>query len=507
MYNLNEWHSVVRDTTAPTLTVDSGLRPKLFFGTELFIYNMTAMDDGQDISSNLQVITEGMLKSHVEGTATHTFSVLDSGGNEATLTTEVDVLGTWSQQTPVVHDFLTTTELPSNLTPDNDTTYEFNENGLQFTGDRPPSPYWNLIHQMNANGAAQFTLKGDGAGMTFRYANVDNHCWAVFLGGTIEIRERVNGDWTSRGSVPIENYSAETEYVFGLEVEDDIASIYLDGQPLGSVKVYDNLYNTGWGLWANSGSITFSKAMFAKPGDISFGAYDLPYLKPTALATIDGDAIESGAEFQLNGEGIANQPGTTIESYKWSQISLGTVIPISDPNAEKPFGTAPISTTSQEVTFELTVTDSNGETATATVEFTLLASSSYLLSLLAEVSKQRFTLQGSNILNCFQGRSNLEKVQFKPSSPNTAIALDNEGCYDFDENETQAVEVITPSGLISSANGDVEWEGSELYIRTGAFSSIKKHESARVVVYLANDTRGVVFAGPGLTANLIIHFN
>ena len=374
MYNLNEWHSVVRDTTVPTLTVDSGLKPKLFFGTELFIYNMTAMDDGQDISSNIQVVTDGMLKSHVEGTATHTFSVLDSGGNEATLTTEVDVLGTWVQQTPIVHDFLTATELPSNLTPDNDTTYEFNENGLQFTGDRPPSPYWNLIHQMNANGAAQFTLKGDGAGMTFRYANTDNYCWAVFLGGTIEIRERVNGDWTSRGSVIIENYSSETEYVFGLEVEDDIASIYLDGQPLGEIKVYDNLYNTGWGLWANSGNVTISKAMFAKPGDISFGTYDMKNQPPTANAGADIDDVAAGVTVTLDGSASFDGDGTIV-SYAWAQTGTGTAVILSGASTATPSFTAPTTANNQTLTFELTVTDNNGLPDTDTVTVDVLASS------------------------------------------------------------------------------------------------------------------------------------
>ncbi len=127
--------------------------------------------------------------------------------------------------------------------------------------------------------------------------------------------------------------------------------------------------------------------------------------------------------------------------------------------------------------------------------------------LLEEVAKQKFVIDGDSVLHGFAGRANLEKVRFKLASTNTNIALDEMGCYDFDENETQKVEVITPSGKISSESGDVEWDGSDLYIRAGAFSSQKAHESARVVVFLPGDDRGIVFAGPGLQANLIIRFN
>jgi hypothetical protein len=507
MYNLNEWHSVVRDTTAPTLTVDSGLRPKLFFGTELFIYNMTAMDDGQDISSNLQVITEGMLKSHVEGTATHTFSVLDSGGNEATLTTEVDVLGTWVQQTPVVHDFLTATELPSNLTPDNDTTYEFNENGLQFTGDRPPSPYWNLIHQMNANGAGQFTLKGEGAGMTFRYANVDNFGWAVFLGGTIEIRERVNGDWTSRGSVSIENYSAETEYIFGLEVEDDIATIYLDGQPLGEIKVYDNLYNTGWGIWSNSGSVTFSKAMFAKPKQINFGVYTVPSQPPTANAGPD-QSVAAGARVILDSS-LSSDPDGTIVARGWVQVAGDDVV-LDDPNAIRPEFIAPSKAEAQRISFDLVVIDDDDQASeSSTVHIDVAAVEQN--NVLNIIDKLNFTLDNDGTVTAYPGRANRETFRFKPSSAENLI-LDEEGYLDLSKNDIRRIEAsIVERGsvqVISSETDAIIIDVSRAHCRLGDLdvSSTTKAFDLTFTIYVGNDTKGVVMVAPSQEGNVSVKY-
>jgi len=357
MYNLNEWHKVERDSTAPTLQLESGLRPKLFFGTETFIYNMIARDDGEDISSSIRVITDGMLKSHVEGAASLTFSVLDSGGNEATLNTDVDVVGGWVQDEAIVHDFLSLTELPSNLTLENDTTYKITETGLQFTGSRPPSPYWNLIHQMNANGAAQFTVRGEGAGMTFRWRDSDNFNWAVILGGTIEIRERVNGAWLSRGALAIEDYDPTADYMLGLEALDDIVKVYIDGDKLGDIKVYDNLYATGWGLWSNSGNVTISKAMFAKPGDVTFGTYDMKNQAPTANAGPD-QSVKASTEFILNGSGSQDTDGTIVE-WQWTQTA-GDNVTLDLEVPSMPKAIAPSKMFPQQLTFELITVDDKG---------------------------------------------------------------------------------------------------------------------------------------------------
>lgn len=139
---------------------------------------------------------------------------------------------------------------------------------------------------------------------------------------------------------------------------------------------------------------------------------------------------------------------------------------------------------------------------TQTRIFTVTAES----ELLEAVSKQKF-LRDNTVISAFTGRSNIEELKFKLASTNAKIALDNQGYYDFDENETQKVIVVTDDGEISSENGDVEWEGSSLFVRFGAFSSRKSQLSARVVLFLAGDERGVVIAGPGLNANLLVKFN
>lgn len=88
---------------------------------------------------------------------------------------------------------------------------------------------------------------------------------------------------------------------------------------------------------------------------------------PTANAGTDLPTVTAGAQFQLNGSGVATQSGAAIVGYSWAQISTGTVVALSNPLINNPTGVAPSSDTAQTLTYELTVTDSNGLTAKDTV--------------------------------------------------------------------------------------------------------------------------------------------
>ncbi|PHS59295.1 MAG: hypothetical protein COB03_03100 [Alteromonas sp.] len=94
---------------------------------------------------------------------------------------------------------------------------------------------------------------------------------------------------------------------------------------------------------------------------------------PTANAGNDLPTVTAGAQFQLNGSGVATQSGAAIVSYRWVQISTGTVVALSNPLINNPTGAAPNSDAAQTLTYELTVTDSNGLTATDTVSVPVAA--------------------------------------------------------------------------------------------------------------------------------------
>ena len=194
-------------------------------------------------------------------------------------------------------------------------------------------------------------------------------------------------------------------------------------------------------------------------------------------------SLQVGETFQEPGYQAFNNKGVDITSEVTVTGSTSTAFPRTG-------------------TLEYNVVADGIAAETQTRIFTVTAES----ELLEAVSKQKF-LRDNTVISAFTGRSNIEELKFKLASTNTKIALDNQGYYDFDENETQKVIVVSDDGEISSDNGDVEWEGSSLFVRFGAFSSRKSQLSARVVVFLAGDERGVVIAGPGLNANLLIKFN
>jgi hypothetical protein len=204
---------------------------------------------------------------------------------------------------------------------------------------------------------------------------------------------------------------------------------------------------------------------------------------PVIILTGGNIALNVGELFQEPGYQAFNNKGVDITDQVTVTGSTSTAFPRTG-------------------TLEYNVVADGIAAETQTRIFTVTAES----ELLEAVSKQKF-LRDNTVISAFTGRSNIEELKFKLASTNAKIALDNQGYYDFDENETQKVIVVTDDGEISSENGDVEWEGSSLFVRFGAFSSRKSQLSARVVVFLAGDERGVVIAGPGLNANLLVKFN
>lgn len=87
---------------------------------------------------------------------------------------------------------------------------------------------------------------------------------------------------------------------------------------------------------------------------------------PVANAGQDLPNIAAGSTFQLSGNGVATEAGATIESYFWEQIE-GISGALEKDNAASVEGTAPTTSSEQLLTYELTVTDSNGKVGKDTV--------------------------------------------------------------------------------------------------------------------------------------------
>ena len=92
-----------------------------------------------------------------------------------------------------------------------------------------------------------------------------------------------------------------------------------------------------------------------------------PNQKPTATAG-DDQAVDAKSEVTLLGSGT--DPDGSIASYAWVQTG-GTSVDLSDTSSAEPLFTAPEEAANETLTFELTVTDNDGESASDTVDVTV----------------------------------------------------------------------------------------------------------------------------------------
>jgi len=87
-----------------------------------------------------------------------------------------------------------------------------------------------------------------------------------------------------------------------------------------------------------------------------------------ALPTVVGVDQTVYAQTRVTLTASATDTDGTIDSYLWTQTSAGTAVTLYDSGAEEPTFTAPIITTAETLTFEVTVTDNEDGTATDTID-------------------------------------------------------------------------------------------------------------------------------------------
>lgn len=216
------------------------------------------------------------------------------------------------------------------------------------------------------------------------------------------------------------------------------------------------------------------------------------YVPPVELDTTIPVITLTGGDISLSVGEAFEEPGYSAYDNKDGDLTASVVITGSTDTSYPRTGT-----------LSYNVRDEAGNNAvTKTRNFSVVSES----ELLAEIAKTKFALSTEKVFYAFSGRGNLDELKFKLNSTNQKIALDNEGCFDFSENDITKVSVISDSGEIDSSTSAVTWSGSSLFIQFGAFSSPAQRSSIRIVVYVGNDDKGIVIAGAGLPANIIVTF-
>lgn len=112
----------------------------------------------------------------------------------------------------------------------------------------------------------------------------------------------------------------------------------------------------------------FALAIFLTACGGSGGSSETANQSPSANAGID-QTVDENSLVTLNGSG--SDPDGTIASFNWKQLS-GTQVILSNATAASSSFTAPDIKPDEILSFELTVTDNSGATATDTVDVTVL---------------------------------------------------------------------------------------------------------------------------------------
>jgi len=87
-----------------------------------------------------------------------------------------------------------------------------------------------------------------------------------------------------------------------------------------------------------------------------------------AIASTTDNQLDNGDTGTMSG--ASSYGDNSIVSYAWTQIS-GDTVTLSGANTDTASFTVPASTDPQQLRFRLTITDSEGNTATSTVSFYL----------------------------------------------------------------------------------------------------------------------------------------
>ena len=182
----------------------------------------------------------------------------------------------------------------------------------------------------------------------------------------------------------------------------------------------------------------------------------IPNTSPTANAGTDQTA-QSGETVNLAGSG--NDTDGTIASYSWSQIG-GTTVTITGSNTANASFTAP--DVDSTLTFQLTVTDDGGATATDDVVITVTAPESLSIS---NASKMEGDIGSSDLaftVSLSGTAPGPVDVDYATSN-GTAIA----GSDYTATSGTLTILSGTSSGIINiPINGDIEVEGHETFTLT-----------------------------------------
>ena len=230
MLPLNTMQPVVRDTIPPTFSNDELVSAEVKYGTNVFVSGLKALDEGRDISRDIQYSFEGLPNTFVEGGSLNVlFYLYDGGANYIEQTVAVPIVGGPKYPTPVLFDFEQATEIPEEFTQTNG-EWAITESGLQCIGSEPASPRWNIVLDTDAEADIQIEFvpmeAGRVHGVIVRGQNLDDMFYAWYRDGIFTVSDRNTGVTGSYDLYMDETLEVTDTISLGARVEEDTLSFY-----------------------------------------------------------------------------------------------------------------------------------------------------------------------------------------------------------------------------------------------------------------------------------------
>ena len=500
MLPLNTMQPVVRDTIPPTFSNDELVSAEVKYGTNVFVSGLKALDEGRDISRDIQYSFEGLPNTFVEGGSLNVlFYLYDGGANYIEQTVTVPIVGGPKYPTPVLFDFEQATEIPEEFTQTNG-EWAITESGLQCIGSEPASPRWNIVLDTDAEADIQIEFvpmeAGRVHGVIVRGQNLDDMFYAWYRDGVFTVSDRNTGVTGSYDLYMDETLEVTDTISLGARVEEDTLSFYH-----GSEKVLEHTdprlrYARQFGIISSSDQAVYKKLMVGNLNTITFGNYDMANTPPTANAGPD-QSVSAGVTVQLDAS--SSTPGTNpIALYEWTQTA-GDTVALEDETTATPSFSAPSTTIAQTITFSLIAIDTEGNrSAAATVSIDVAAV--VLSEVLKIIERLDFELQTQGDVNAYYGRANREVMKLKPSSIE-GLVMDGE-FLNLESNTITEVKIVAEGVSISSKTDAININKSELIPRLGDLD-INKNGNIyfSIIVFVEGDDKGVVVSSKGATGN------
>ncbi len=374
----------VRDTVPPVVSAPANL---VVEAESIYTYVDLGQGSANDNWDGALIPTPDQQGPFTVGIHTITWSAVDSFGNVGTATQTVEVRDSIAPQLTIPADLTVTSPDGQPITVDIGQATATDIFAVSITNDAPAmfavgstSVNWVAVDENGQQSTAvQNVTINPPPGWPVTVAGDDQY---VAPGVRVTLDGSLSYD-SDGGSISSYSWNQLSGPTARLRKPDNVSTSFTAPDVTVTTELIFELMVTD-----NSGNSNYDRVSV-------FVEVNTPNNPPTANAGIDQTTTE-GELVSLDGQLSADNDGSII-SFSWQQIS-GPVVSLSGANTSVATFTAPDVTSSTVLSFELTVTDDQGETDTDTVLITVNNTPSGNLSPTANAGADQVVIEGYAVM-------------------------------------------------------------------------------------------------------------